>query len=52
MRHPRPGLLMCAVHGATFALPEGKCVAGPCRGECLRAVTVRVDDGQVRLGGG
>ena len=46
----KAGELMCAVHGATFALPEGNCVAGPCRGECLRAVAVRVDDGQVRLG--
>lgn len=46
----KTGELMCAVHGATFALPEGNCVAGPCRGECLRAVAVHVDAGQVRLG--
>ncbi|WP_297178333.1 Rieske 2Fe-2S domain-containing protein [Thermomonas sp.] len=46
----KKGELMCAVHGATFELPEGLCVVGPCRGECLRAVAVRVDDGQVRLG--
>ena len=45
------GELMCAVHGATFELPEGLCVAGPCRGECLRAVTVRVEGERVRLGG-
>ena len=44
------GELMCAVHGATFALPEGVCVAGPCRGGCLRVVAVHVADGQVRLG--
>ncbi len=44
------GELVCAVHGATFALPEGNCVAGPCRGECLCAVPVHVADGQVRLG--
>ncbi len=46
----RKGELVCAVHGATFALPEGNCVAGPCRGECLCAVSVHVADGQVRLG--
>lgn len=44
------GELVCAVHGATFALPQGNCVAGPCRGDCLRAVPVHVADGEVRLG--
>ena len=34
----KSGDLVCAVHGAAFALPEGNCVAGPCRGDCLRAV--------------
>ncbi len=46
----KKGELVCAVHGATFALPEGNCVAGPCRGECLCAVSVHVAEGQVRLG--
>lgn len=48
----KKGELVCAVHGATFALPDGNCVAGPCRGECLCAVAVHVADGQVRLGAG
>lgn len=40
--------LTCAVHGATFALREaGLCVAGPCRGQSLVAVRVRVRDGAV-----
>ena len=46
----KSGDLVCAVHGAAFALPEGNCVAGPCRGDCLRAVPVHVADGEVRLG--
>ena len=46
----KAGDLVCAVHGAAFALPEGNCVAGPCRGDCLRAVPVHVADGEVRLG--
>lgn len=46
----KKGELVCAVHGATFALPEGNCVAGPCRGECLCVVAVHVEDGLVRLG--
>jgi len=40
--------LTCAVHGATFALREsGLCVAGPCRGQSLVAVRVKVRDGMV-----
>lgn len=46
----KAGELVCAVHGATFELNRGDCVAGPCRGDCLRAVPVHVADGQVRLG--
>lgn len=45
----KDGLLVCAVHGASFELSGGECVAGPCRGELLRAVAVAVRDGQVVL---
>ena len=45
----REGLLVCAAHGASFELQRGDCVAGPCRGESLRAVVVEVRDGQVWL---
>ena len=41
--------LICAVHGATFNQGDGLCIAGPCRGEHLRAVAVQVDSGEVRL---
>jgi nitrite reductase/ring-hydroxylating ferredoxin subunit len=43
------GLLVCAAHGATFRTSDGECVAGPCRGEHLRAVPVRVEEGCVLL---
>jgi len=43
------GLLICAAHGASFSIPEGRCVMGPCRGASLREVAVRVEAGQVRL---
>lgn len=46
----KDGLLVCAAHGAAFETGEGVCVAGPCRGERLRAVPVRVRDGTVELG--
>lgn len=45
----KEGLLVCAAHGASFELQAGECVAGPCRGQSLRAVAVDVRDGQVWL---
>ena len=46
----RDGHLVCAVHGAAFELQGGNCVSGPCKGDALRAVPVRVEDGRVLLG--
>lgn len=45
----KDGHLVCAVHGATFALPEGACIAGPCRGDRLREVPVVVREGALYL---
>ena len=45
----KEGYLVCAAHGASFELGRGDCVAGPCRGDSLRAVAVEVRDGQVVL---
>ena len=47
----REGLLVCAAHGASFELAHGECVAGPCRGEALRAIAIEVRGGQVWLTG-
>jgi nitrite reductase/ring-hydroxylating ferredoxin subunit len=46
----KDGLLVCAAHGASFELERGECVAGPCRGEALRAIPVSIREGQVFLG--
>ena len=43
----RDGLLVCAVHGASFELGKGECVAGPCRGQSLQRVDVIVRAGEV-----
>jgi nitrite reductase/ring-hydroxylating ferredoxin subunit len=48
----KDGLLVCAVHGASFELQQGGCVAGPCRGDALRAVAIEVRDGAVFLATG
>jgi nitrite reductase/ring-hydroxylating ferredoxin subunit len=47
----KDGLLVCAVHGASFELQRGECVAGSCRGDALRAVAVEVRDGAIYLAG-
>lgn len=46
----RDGHLVCAAHGASFSLDDGSCVAGPCKGDRLRAVPLQVRDGQVFIG--
>ena len=41
--------LICAVHGAVFQQADGLCTGGPCRGQHLRSVPVRVIDDAVCL---
>ncbi len=48
----KDGLLVCAVHGASFELVTGECVAGPCRGERLREVAVNWVNDQLYLAPG
>lgn len=35
--------IVCSAHGARFRVEDGECVSGPCYGESLEAVPVRVD---------
>ena len=44
------GLLICAAHGASFSIPEGQCVLGPCRGQSLAEVAIEVQGDDVVLG--
>ncbi len=47
----KDGILVCAVHGASFQTDTGLCVGGPCRGASLREVPVEVNaNGEVELG--
>lgn len=43
------GMLVCAAHGASFSVDNGECNGGPCRGESLRVVPVRIEQGDVVL---
>lgn len=39
--------LICRTHGALFAPENGHCVAGPCKGQYLRAILVEIRDGGI-----
>ncbi len=39
--------IVCSTHGATFAIADGLCLSGPCRGRSLEAVPVRLDRGRI-----
>lgn len=39
--------LVCAAHGASYALDDGACAGGPCNGAALERVAVEVHDGVV-----
>ena len=41
--------IMCATHGAEFEIHDGRCVAGPCRGDSLRPLAVVVRNGEILL---
>ncbi len=39
--------IICSAHGARFRIEDGLCISGPCIGEALEAVPVRIVDEQV-----
>lgn len=46
----KDGIMVCAVHGASFQTDTGLCVGGPCRGASLVEVRVQVNgQGEVEL---
>jgi nitrite reductase/ring-hydroxylating ferredoxin subunit len=36
--------IVCSAHGARFRIEDGECISGPCYGEALESVPVRVDE--------
>jgi nitrite reductase/ring-hydroxylating ferredoxin subunit len=42
-------LIQCAMHGALFLPDSGECVHGPCIGQGLTPVPIRIQDGRVLL---
>ena len=43
------GLVICAAHGASFEVPGGRCVGGPCRGSQLQALATHTVNGALVL---
>jgi nitrite reductase/ring-hydroxylating ferredoxin subunit len=41
--------LQCTGHGALFDPSTGRCIRGPCEGEALTALSIRIDGGMVVL---
>jgi len=42
--------LMCYTHGALYEFGTGLCIDGPCKGESLYRLPVRIDGGEVLVG--
>lgn len=41
--------IQCATHAALFRIEDGACISGPCAGQSLRPVEVRIDNQRVML---
>ena len=39
--------IICAMHGAEFTIADGQCIAGPCLGDHLQPVPVRIEGDMV-----
>lgn len=44
---PDSCFLHCANHGALFTPESGDCIAGPCQGDSLTSVPLRITDGTI-----
>jgi len=41
--------ILCVVHAATFDIRDGSCLSGPCPGQSLEPVALRIVDGTIHL---
>jgi nitrite reductase/ring-hydroxylating ferredoxin subunit len=39
--------LVCATHGAEFRISDGLCLRGPCKGDSLERVLIRINEGVI-----
>jgi nitrite reductase/ring-hydroxylating ferredoxin subunit len=41
--------VQCAMHGALFRVDDGFCLLGPCAGQTLESLPIRVEEGEIWL---
>ncbi len=41
--------LICATHGALFRIGDGRCIAGPCQGDALEPIAIKISGDTVML---
>lgn len=41
--------ILCVVHAATFDMRDGSCLGGPCPGQGLETIPLRIDNGVILL---
>ncbi len=41
--------IQCATHAALFRIEDGFCIRGPCAGQSLRPVAIRIDDDRIMV---
>ena len=41
--------IQCSTHGALFKPGTGECIAGPCQGDALTALDLRIEDGTIQI---
>ena len=42
-------LIQCSLHGAKFNIEDGLCIFGPCLGEKLKSLKIRIEEDQLQL---
>ena len=42
-------LIQCTTHDALFIIDSGKCIAGPCIGDTLKAIPLSIQSGNLHL---
>ncbi|MBW4935586.1 Rieske (2Fe-2S) protein [Marinobacter sp. F4206] len=41
--------IQCSTHGALFKPGTGECIAGPCQGDALTALDLRIENGEIQI---
>ena len=42
-------IVICTMHGAKFRASDGECIFGPCKGQRLQPVVIRIEGDEIIL---